>query len=157
LMVELLVETYLDQALQLFGEPLEFYKTTPILREGSKIIDFFTMILTYEDKVVRLKSTLIAAKSDIRYRIHTDQGSYHFYEMGEQEHQLIAGMKPDDKDYGDNATYHHYDNEGNKYAHVVEKGNYLSFFDMLADAIRNGGTPPVTPEEQLRVIQLLSK
>ena len=147
---------YLDQALQLFGEPLEFYKTTPVLRDNSKIIDHFTMILTYEDKVVRLKSTMVAAKSDIRYRIHTDKGTYHFYEMGEQEHQLIAGMKPDDKEYGDNAIYHHYDNDGNKHQHI-EKGNYLSFFTMLADAIRNGGTPPVTPEEQLRVIQLLSK
>ena len=148
---------YLDQALQLFGEPVEFYKITPKLRENSKIIDHFTMMLTYEDKVVRLKSTMVAAKSDIRYRIHTDRGTYHFYEMGEQEHQLLAGMKPDDKEYGDNAVYHHYDYKGNKHARVVEKGNYLGFFGELANAIRNGGKPPVTAEEQLRVIQLLSK
>ena len=148
---------YLDQALQLFGEPVEFYKITPKLRENSKIIDHFTMMLTYEDKVVRLKSTMVAAKSDIRYRIHTDRGTYHFYEMGEQEHQLLAGMKPDDKEYGDNAEYHHYDYKGNKHARVVEKGNYLGFFGELANAIRNGGKPPVTAEEQLRVIQLLSK
>ena len=90
---------FLDQALQLFGEPEEFYKIAPKLRENSKIIDHFTLMLTYKDKVVRLKSTMIAAKSDIRYRIHTDKGTFHFYEMGEQEHQLLAGMKPDDKNY----------------------------------------------------------
>ena len=103
------------------------------------------------------KSTMVAAKSDIRYRIHTDRGTYHFYEMGEQEHQLLAGMKPDDKEYGDNAVYHHYDYKGNKHARVVEKGNYLGFFGELANAIRNGGKPPVTAEEQLRVIQLFFK
>jgi len=147
---------FLDQALQLFGEPEEFYKIAPKLRENSKIIDHFTLMLTYKDKVVRLKSTMIAAKSDIRYRIHTDKGTFHFYEMGEQEHQLLAGMKPDDKNYGDKAVYHQYDYEGNKIEKVVEKGNYLMFFSELAEAIRNGGKPPVTPEEALRVIKYLS-
>lgn len=147
---------YLDQALQLFGEPKEFHKIAVKLRKDSKIIDHFTMMLTYEDKIVRLKSTMVAAKSDIRYRIHTDQGTFHFYEMGEQEHQLLAGMKPNDKNYGDNAVYHQYDYKGNKIEKVVEKGNYLMFFSELAEAIKNNGKPPVTPEEALRVIKYLA-
>jgi scyllo-inositol 2-dehydrogenase (NADP+) len=147
---------YLDQTLQLFGEPEDFHKITHKLRKDSKIIDHFTMMLTYKDKVVRLKSTMVAAKSDIRYRIHTDKGTFHFYEMGEQEHQLLAGMKPDDENYGDNAVYHQYDYEGNKIERVVEKGNYLMFFSELADAIRNNGRPPVTPDEALKVIKYLS-
>ena len=100
---------------------------------------------------------MVAAKSDIRYRIHTDIGTFHFYEMGEQEHQLLAGMKPDDRNYGDNAVYHQYDNQGNKIEKVVEKGNYLLFFSELAEAIRNNGKPPVTPVEALRVIKYLSR
>jgi scyllo-inositol 2-dehydrogenase (NADP+) len=148
---------YLDQALQLFGEPDEFYKIAHKLRANTKIIDHFTMMLTYKDKVVRLKSTMVAAKSDIRYKLHTDIGTFHFYKMGEQEHQLLAGMKPDDKNYGDNAIYHQYDYQGNKIEKVVVKGNYLMFFTELAQAIRNGGKPPVTPEEALNVIKLLSK
>ncbi len=77
--------------------------------------------------------------------------------MGEQEHQLLAGMMPDDKNYGDNATYHFYDLDKKKHARVVEKGNYLGFFTQLSKAIRNGENPTVTPEEQARVIQYLSK
>jgi len=148
---------YLDQALQLFGEPDEFYKIAHKLRANTKIIDHFTMMLTYKDKVVRLKSTMVAAKSDIRYKLHTDIGTFHFYKMGEQEHQLLAGMKPDDKNYGDNAIYHQYDYQGNKIEKVVVKGNYLMFFTELSQAIRNGGKPPVTPEAAINVIKLLSK
>lgn len=148
---------FLDQALQLFGEPEAFYKVTQKLRPQSKIIDHFTMLLAYKDKVVRLKSTMVAAKSDIRYKIHTDKGTFHFYEMGEQEHQLLAGMKPNDSQYGDNAIYYHYDGLGNKFDKTVEKGNYLMFFTELAQAIRNGGKPPVTTNEALKVIEYLTK
>jgi len=147
---------FLDQAISLFGEPEEFYKIEHKLRENSKIIDHFTMMLTYKDKVVRLKSSMVVAKSDIRYKLHTDHGTYHFYEMGEQEHQLLAGMRPKDKEYGDNAVYHQYDYDGNKIEHTVIKGNYLIFFSELAEAIRNGGKPPVTEEEALLIIKYLS-
>jgi scyllo-inositol 2-dehydrogenase (NADP+) len=77
--------------------------------------------------------------------------------MGEQEHQLLAGMKPDDSNYGDNAIYHHYDGKGNKIEKVVEKGNYLMFFSELASAIRTGTKPPVTTDEALKVMEYLSR
>lgn len=147
---------YLDQALTLFGEPTEFSGTMHKLRAGTKINDYFSIQLVYPDKVVRLKSNMIAAKSDIRYKIHTNKGTYHFYEMGEQEHQLLAGMKPDDPEYGDNANYDRYDYEGVKTSRQVEKGNYLGFFTQLKEAIRDGGEPPVTPEEAARLIKYLS-
>lgn len=143
---------YLDQALALFGEPEAFYGVCKMLREGSKVIDYFNMTLAYSDKVVRLKSTLSAAKEDIRYKLHTNKGTYHFYEMGEQEHQLIAGMKPNDPDYGDNAIYDFYDYEGNKTSRRVEKGNYLEFYTQLSEAILKGGKPPVTTEASVALI-----
>ena len=147
---------FLDQALTLFGEPTEFDGTLHKLRAGTKIKDYFSIQMVYPDKVVRLKSNMIAAKSDIRYKVHTDKGTFHFYEMGEQEHQLLAGIKPDDAEYGDNANYDQYDYEGVKTSHQVIKGNYLGFFTKLKEAIREGGEPPVTPEEAARLIKLLS-
>lgn len=148
---------FLDQALALFGEPEQFHKTLHKLRKDTKMVDYFMLELLYKDKIVHLKSTMVAAKGDIRYKVHTSNGTYHFYVMGEQEHQLLAGMKPDDKDYGDNAIYHHYDNEGNKHDLVVEKGNYMEFFTELYKAIRFGKTPVVSGKDAARVIELLSK
>lgn len=146
---------YLDQALALFGVPESWHGTAKKLREGSEIIDYFAIELNYPESVIHLKSTLIAAKPDIRYKVHTNKGTYHFYEMGEQEHQLIGGMKPDDPAYGDNAFYDFYDYEGVKTSHQVVKGSYMAFFTKLAEAIRYGSPPPVTTEATLRVIRML--
>jgi len=146
---------YLDQALTLFGQPKSYKAYAKKLRPHTKVVDFFSIELEYEDKMVRLKSCLHAAKPDMRYKVHTNQGTYHFYEMGEQEHQLLAGMTPDDPDYGDKAYYDHYDYEGNKTSHQVIKGNYLMYFTKLADAIRNGGEPPVSTEDAIRLIGYL--
>lgn len=146
---------FLDQALVLFGEPKVIHGTAKRLRENSKVIDYFSIELNYLDKIVRLKSTLIAANPDIRYKIHTNKGTYQFYKMGEQEEQLIAGMKPNDPDYGDNAYYDLYDFKGNKTSHQVVKGNYMGYFSQLAKAIRSGEQPPVVTEESVKLISRL--
>ncbi len=147
---------FLDQALTLFGEPDKFNRTVHKLREGTKIVDYFSLELLYKDKVVRLKSSMIAPHPDIRYKIHTNHGTYHFYKMGEQEDQLLSGMTPDDPAYGDNAMYDFYDNLGVKTSKQVVKGNYLAYYTQLSKAIREGGDPPVKPSEAARLIKYLS-
>jgi len=147
---------FVDQALTLFGEPDNYHGTVKTIRPKGKIADYFSIELVYSDKIARVKSCMHAAKSDVRYKIHTDRGTYYFYVMGEQEHQLIAGMTPDDPEYGDNAMYDLYDNDGKKTSHQVVKGNYLMYFTLLADAIRNGGKPPVSTAEAVRLIKYLT-
>lgn len=144
-----------DQVLTLFGEPDDYHGTVKTIRPKGKIADYFSIEFSYSDKIARVKSCMHAAKADVRYKIHTDRGTYYFYKMGEQEHQLIAGMKPDDPEYGDNAMYDLFDADGNKTSHRVIKGNYLMYFTMLADAIRNGGEPPVSTAESVRLIKYL--
>lgn len=147
---------YVDQVLALFGEPEEYHGTVKTIRPKGKIADYFSIEFSYSDKIAKVKSCMHAAKADVRYKIHTNKGTYYFYKMGEQEHQLIAGMKPDGPEYGDNAMYDLYDNDGNKTSHQVVKGNYLMYFTMLADAIRNGGKPPVSTDEAIRLIKYLA-
>ncbi len=148
---------FLDQVFTLFGEPKTFKGVTNILRPESKIIDYFSIQLSYEDKEVRIKSSLIAAKADIRYKLHTNKGTYHFYVMGEQEHQLIEGMKPNDELYGDNAVYDFYDYQGVNHKQQVIKGSYMEYFSQLAKAIRGEGQAPVTPEEAARLMKYLEQ
>lgn len=148
---------FLDQALRLFGEPETWHGTAKKIRPNSQIIDYFFIELNYKDMIVHLKSTLIAAKFDVRYKIHTNKGTYYFYKMGEQEHQLKSGMLPNDKDYGDNANYDLYDEEGEKTSFKVIKGSYMDYFSKLAKAIREEGEAPVSAEDAVRVIRYLSE
>ncbi len=148
---------FLDQALDLFGYPESLYGITKSLRPNSKITDFFSMELEYPDKMVRLKSCLHASKEDVRYKLHTNKGTFYFYKMDAQEDQLLAGIRPLDDNYGDTSTYDFFDLEGNKTTHKKLPGNYLKYFDQLADAIRNNGELPVSHEDALTVITFLER
>lgn len=148
---------FLDQAISLFGEPQVFQGIVNKLREDTKIVDYFSMTLKYPGTVVRLKSCLVAVKPDLRYKLQTSQGTYHFHEMGEQEHQLLAGLKPNDTGYGDNAMYDYYDHEGNVKQEQVVKGTYMDYFTKLYEAIREGGEPPVKPAEAAMLIKYLER
>lgn len=147
----------LDQALTLFGEPKEFYSKAKKVREGSLIEDWFVMELDYVTFVLRVKATLGAAYKEPRYTIQTNKGAYQFHKMGEQEHQLIDGMKPLDVNYGDNALYDIIDFEENKTSQQVVKGNYLMYYTQMAKAIREGATPEVTKEEAALLIKYLEQ
>ena len=92
---------FLDQALTLFGEPITVHSKVKTIRPNSKIDDYFSIELEYSDKVVRLKSCMHASKEDVRYKIHTDKGTYYFYNMDLQEEQLLSGIRPLDQNYGD--------------------------------------------------------
>ena len=146
---------FMDQAMHLFGKPTAVDGVVKKLRPGTKIIDYFSLVLDYPSVAVRLKSSMVACRPDIRYKVHTNKGTYHFYEMGEQEHQLLAGMKPDDPLFGDNAHYDFYDLDGNKESRKVMKGNYLEFFTVLAQAIHGHGEPPVSADHREWLIKQL--
>jgi len=146
----------LDQALYLFGLPLNFHTIAKKVRKDSKIVDWFQLSLDYGDFVARIKSSLTATYKEPRYRILTDKAGYVFHKMGEQEPQLLSGLKPLDAEYGDSAMYDIYDKNGNITHKQVEKGNYLMYYTQLARAIRQGEKPPVTKEESARLIKYLS-
>lgn len=146
----------LDQALTLFGEPVTFSSIAKKVRQGSKIVDWFQMSLDYEGFVVRIKSSLAATYKEDRYRFLTEDGAYVFHEMGEQEGQLLGGMKPDHPDYGDLATYDVYGSDGTIISQPqVVKGNYLAYYSQMAQAIRGLKEPEVKKEESARLIKYL--
>lgn len=146
---------FLDQAIHLFGKPNNFYGLTKSLRKGSKIADYFSMELDYEDKVVRLKSCLHATKPGVRYKLHTSKGTYYFYKMDEQENQLLSGLRPLDSEYGDKEGYDFFGLDGKVIRKPVIQGSYMMYFDMLSEAINHGGKYPVSTDDALLVIELL--
>jgi len=104
-----------------------------------------------------LKSCMHAAKPDVRFKIHSDKGTYYFYEMDLQENQLLEGIRPLDEVYGDKETYDHIDWDGKITSTTKIKGDYTYFFDKLANAIRNDGHLTVSTEDAINVVGYLQE
>ena len=148
---------FIDQTLQLFGEPLKLYSIPKKIRKGSKVIDWFEVLFDYDDFVVRIKANTASILPEPRYTIHTDNGVYQFHQLGEQEYQLLQGIKPSDPNYGDNALYDCHKLDGTMEKKRVVKGNYLMYYTQLAKALRGMAEAEVTKEEALMLTQYLEK
>ncbi len=145
----------LDQALTLFGTPLNFHSITKKVRNNSNIIDWFQITMDYGDFVARIKASLGATYKEPRYRFLTQDYGYVFHKMGEQEDKLRSGMGPLDRHYGDEAKYDIYDGLTIIDQPQVDNGNYLMYYTQMANAIRGLAEPEVTKEEAARLIQYL--
>jgi scyllo-inositol 2-dehydrogenase (NADP+) len=148
---------FLDQTFELFGYPKSYNYTVDTIRPNSNIIDYFTIQLKYDHMIVNLKSSLHNAKSGVRYKLHTNKGSYYFYNMDLQESQLLNGMSPLDHDYGDNQLFDFFDFEGNTVSKHMIKGNYLDFFHSLYKSIREGKELIVSNESSIKLIEFLEE
>lgn len=145
----------LDQALNLFGQPLNFHSIAKKVRDGSNIVDWFQMTLDYGDFVARIKSSLGATYKEPRYRILTEDYGYVFHRMGEQEPKLLNGMGPLDRDYGDDAKYDIWSDLDIIEQPQVDTGNYLMYYTQMANAIRGFAEPEVTKEQAALLIRYL--
>lgn len=148
---------FVDQALQLFGEPKDLYSITKKVREGSKVIDWFEVLFDYGEYVARIKASSAAIFPEARYTIQTDKGTYQFHEMGQQEPQLLQGLRPLDPDYGDNSLYNVHKLDGTMETRRVAKGNYLMYYTQLAKAIRGEQEAEVTKEDAALLIHYLER
>ncbi|MEY3322876.1 MAG: hypothetical protein RLZZ417_2459 [Bacteroidota bacterium] len=131
----------LDQALSLFGTPVDFWGKTYIQRKGSIIDDAFDLHLDYQRKQVFLSSNMFVREETPRYIIHGENGSFIKYGIDPQEDHLKSGLLPgmypfgiEDKKYSgilnvDNGSY--------KFRGEIETktGNWNILFDHIASSI----------------------
>lgn len=148
---------FIDQAIQLFGKPKDLYSLTKKVREGSNVNDWFEILFDYGDYVARIKHSSAAIIEEPRYTIQTANGTYQFHKMGEQETQLLQGIRPLDSNYGDNALYDFHKPDGTMEKRHVIKGNYLMYYTQMAKAIRTGENPEVSKEDIAEVIKYLDQ
>jgi len=151
----------IDQALVLFGMPETLFAKLSIQRAGGKAPDAYHLILGYADKQVTLKSSYLVRDEGPRYKILGDLGTFTKYGLDIQEDDLKAGKAPDEPNWGTESEdiWGTLDTElsGLPFRGKIasEAGNYLAFYDNLAQAIA-GKTPLlVTAEEAKQVIHLI--
>lgn len=154
----------IDQALVLFGLPEKVFADIQIMREESRVDDYFDITLFYKNQLrVKLHSSYLAAESLPGYSFFGTQGSFIKHKTNIQEDQGAQGMLPDDPSWGVEPE----DEKGllvtlqdTQLLHrkiPSARGNYGTFYEELFSAIRMHTPPPVNAAEAIRVIRLIEK
>lgn len=138
----------IDQALQLFGMPCAVEADIVAQREGAAVDDYFDVTLHYGRARVALRSSTLIAAPRPRFAVHGTRGSFVKYGLDAQEAQLKAGIGPLDAEFGIDRTQARITRpDGSTEDIPVKRGNYLAFYEAMADAILEGAPVPVAAED----------
>jgi scyllo-inositol 2-dehydrogenase (NADP+) len=156
----------LDQTLVLFGEPWFVAGEKFTQREGSEIDDAFEIRLNYGRLRVRLSASLLVKQLGPRYIIHGTKGSFIKYGIDVQEDHSKEGMLPTNPSFGIEPT----ENAGLLNVEIdetdvvknipTEKGNWMAYFQNLADAINGKAEIEVKADlilEQIRILEMVER
>jgi len=152
----------IDQALTLFGMPASVFADIDILRPGSKVDDYFELLMFYDHFRVRIHSSLLVREPLPAYIIHGTKGSFIKAKTDVQEIALQAGNIPNTPDWGKEPENEqgllHTEKDGKIIREYLPsfQGNYMDYYDGIYKALRLGQAPPVTAEEGLNVINIIT-
>ncbi|GAA3989790.1 Gfo/Idh/MocA family protein [Hymenobacter antarcticus] len=146
----------IDQAISLFGQPLNAHKTVGKYRPGTQVDDFFSLHLRYPAGLnVWVSSSLLVAAPGPAYVLHGTRGSYQKARTDNQEAQLLQGLSPLAPGYG----HENLGQEGRLTlvsadgslvtiaADPAAPGNYLGLFDAVFQTIRHNAPYPISANE----------
>jgi len=147
----------IDQTLQLFGMPQAVTAQCRKMREGCESVDFFHLVLHYEQHVAILEASPYCAAPNARFSVQGSSAQYVVQGLDPQEDRLKAGIVPkyeswsqeDDENYGQLFI----DDQVKTVA--TERGKYQCYFSRLAKAITEGAEIPVTLDDALLNIKLI--
>ncbi len=152
----------IDEALVLFGIPDAVSAVLDAKRPGSKVDDYFELILHYQSSSVKLLSSYVAVKPGPAFIIHGTKGSLEMPRLDIQETQLRQGISPIDPDYGKvpstaaGTLTRHGKNGAEVSPLVPASGNYMQFFNGMFAALNGRGPVPVTGAEGTDVMRVLA-
>src|SRR5437868_5310474 len=138
----------IDQALVLFGMPDAVSADVLAQRDGAEVDDYFDLTLHYGERRLCLRCSTLVAQPRPRFELHGTAGSFVKYGLDPQEAQLKAGMNPGDAGFAVDANDGTLTFGDRRQVEVPsERGNYLAFYEAVADAILDGARAPVDPAD----------
>lgn len=152
----------IDQALQLFGMPHSVFADIDNLRNSSKVDDYVELLMFYNHFRVRIHSSLLVREPLPAYILHGKKGSFIKAKTDVQEVALQQGKIPDTPDWGSEPEnekgFLHTEKNGIIIKEYVSssQGNYMEYYDGIYKAIRLQQPLPVTAEEGLNVIRIIT-
>jgi len=153
----------IDGALELFGIPEAVTCMMLTQRPGLEVEDNFEIILTYPGLKVTLKAGMLVKVPGPGYILYGDYGTFIKYGMDVQEEALKKGIKPGTANWGiePKEMWGQLTTEENgvDVTHTIESepGRYQDIFQNMYEAITEGKSLIVTPEQArdtIRIIEL---
>ncbi|MBK6389272.1 MAG: Gfo/Idh/MocA family oxidoreductase [Saprospiraceae bacterium] len=152
----------IDQALVLFGMPERVFADIMMTRPGSKVDDYFEILLYYPQMRVRLKSGYQFREPIPSFALHGSNGSFLKSRADVQETRLQAGVSPTADDWGVEPVSQqgllHATIDGTVFRGMIPTlpGNYLNYYDGVYKAFRLGDALPVSGVDGLNVITIIA-
>lgn len=148
-----------DQSLLLFGSVHRVWAQSDRRRAGSQVEDSVFVALDHHGGVrSRLWMSLIAIRAGPRLRIRGLGGEYVKQDLDAQEAQLFDGWLPSTPGFGEEPPERWgvlYSSDGSARPVPTQLGQYHRFYELLRDAVRGDGEPPVDPADSLQVLRVL--
>lgn len=152
----------IDQALALFGMPLEITADIGIQRQGGRVDDYFEVILHYSSKRAVLKASALVREQLPHFIVLGNKGSFVKYGMDVQEAALKSGARPDKEEkWGiEPEALHGTINTDVNGIHIrgtveSEAGDYRKYYENVYWAIQGKEELLVKPEEARNVIRII--
>ena len=148
-----------DQALQLLGWPDWVQGDVFRQRAGARVDDGFSIRLAFGGVRAVLESSSLAAAPRPRLRIFGTEGSYVKHGFDSQESQLRAGHRPTEQGFGSEPeSLRGVLTAGAAVTGVPVRGRsgeWMTFWTLLARALRDGSAPPVVAAEARDALHVL--
>lgn len=146
-----------DQALQLFGIPGAVSADIFVQRTGASADDYFDVSLHYARRRVRLGSSSLIVEPRPRFAVHGSEASFVKFGLDPQEAALKAEANPLEPDFGiDERTGTLTFPEARQQTVPNERGDYLAFYEVVADSILDGAPVPVDPADARNGLMLIT-
>jgi len=150
----------MDQALYLFGEPEWISADIALQRPGAQTDDYFDVTLAYGRLRVILHASMLTVQSGTVIEAEGENGVFTSQSMDTQEDMLKAGRTPGDIGWGASSdatvVWSTRAPGGNLREQVPAiPGNYLAYYETVAQAIRGTAPNPVPGLDARRVMTWL--
>ncbi|MCX2742976.1 oxidoreductase [Mangrovivirga sp. M17] len=150
----------IDQALNLFGMPVELYADIRKERSEANIEDSFLIILFYQKLKVILKAGMLASYPGPKILVQGSKGAYLKFGLDPQENLLKEGTKPQDlPDHWGKESYEKspliINPDGTRQKVIAIPGDYRGYYSNIADAINNNKDLEVSALDGYNTIKII--
>ncbi|GGF33240.1 oxidoreductase [Echinicola rosea] len=147
----------IDQALLLFGQPTWVYAEILKQRKGVEADDFFDLTLMYPETKVRLSASILMNAPLPKFLVLGEKGSFSKYGLDVQEAAFKAGVLPGSDQWGveSPSSYGNVYLAEEQYPIPTINGNYLAYYENIAEAIQGKAALKVKPEEAIQVLKII--
>jgi len=146
----------IDQALLLFGMPDAISADVTAQRAEAEVDDYFDVTLHYGPRRACLRCSTLVIEPRPRFAAHGSGGSFVKFGLDPQEEQLKSGMAARDARFGCTDVQGTLTlPDGHRESVPTERGDYLAFYEQVADAVLDGAPLPVDPADARAGLMLI--